>query len=115
MKHFPGHGSVAADSHHRLPVQRASLKRLQRRDLAPFRAAIEAGFPAIMTGHLAVRAVEPEQPATTSRRVITGLLREEMKFSGLVVTDALNMAGVQRAHPGATAAVRALDAGAMWC
>lgn len=112
VKHFPGHGSVAADSHHRLPVQRASLKRLQRRDLAPFRAAIEAGFPAIMTGHLAVRAVEPEQPATTSRRVITGLLREEMKFSGLVVTDALNMAGVQRAHPGATAAVRALDAGA---
>ena len=118
VKHFPGHGSLGADSHAELPVQPRPLRALERRDLVPFEAAVDAGSdgpvgaPAVLTGHIAVRAVDRGVPASISRKVTTGLLRRDLGFEGLVVTDALDMQGVQRLAPGPQAAVRALRAGA---
>ncbi|TIC85409.1 glycoside hydrolase family 3 N-terminal domain-containing protein [Nocardioides sp. GY 10127] len=94
VKHFPGHGSLTTDSHLGLPVQRAGLRSLLRTDLVPFRSAIAAGLPAVMVGHIDVRAVDPGTPASVSRKVISGLLRGRLGFHGLVVSDALDMAGV---------------------
>lgn len=111
VKHFPGHGSVPQDSHLTLPVQTRSRKQLQAVDLVPFRAAIEAGVPAIMVGHLDVRAIDPRVPSSLSRRVVTGLLRDELGHDGLVVTDSLSMAGVARGRTAAQSAVQALRAG----
>lgn len=111
LKHFPGHGSVPADSHEELPVQTRSRAALLRRDLVPFREGADHGVPAVMTGHIDVHAVSPGVPATWSRPLVTGLLRERLGFGGLVVTDAMEMAAVaDRAGSGA-AAVRALRAG----
>ncbi len=111
VKHFPGHGSVPADSHVELPVQRRSLGALRRTDLVPFRSGVERGVPAVMVAHIDVRAVDPRVPSTLSRKVVSGLLRRDLGFSGLVVTDAMNMAAVAERHSSATAAVRALAAG----
>ena len=111
LKHFPGHGSVPADSHVTLPVQTRSRAELDRIDLVPFRAAVEAGAPAVMVGHLDVRAIDPRVPSSLSRKVVTDLLREEMGFGGLVVTDALDMAGVTRGRDPGRTAVQALRAG----
>jgi beta-N-acetylhexosaminidase len=111
IKHFPGHGSVPADSHVELPVQHKSLARLKRSDLVPFKAGVAGGVPAIMVGHLDVRAVDPGVPSSLSRKVVTGLLRHRLGFDGLVVTDALNMGAVTDAYGVRRAAVRALNAG----
>ena len=112
LKHFPGHGSVPADSHTTLPVQRRTRVRLDAIDLAPFRAAVAAGVPAVMTGHLDVRAFDPGTPSSMSRSVVTGVLRRELGFDGLVVTDSLQMAGARPGRDGgARQAVRALRAG----
>lgn len=112
LKHFPGHGSVTDDSHLTLPVQRRSRRDLDRTDLRPFAQAVEAGLPAVMTGHLDVRAVDPGVPSSLSRKVTTGLLRRDLGFDGLVVTDSLQMGAVTRTHGSARAAVAALRAGA---
>ncbi|GAB2886504.1 glycoside hydrolase family 3 protein [Nocardioides pacificus] len=111
-KHFPGHGSVSANSHQVLPVQRRSLRRLAAVDLVPFRRLVAAGASSVMIAHLDVRAVDPGVPSSLSRPVITGLLRERLGFDGLVVTDALDMAGVAATHDSAAAAVAAVRAGA---
>ncbi|WP_165821006.1 glycoside hydrolase family 3 N-terminal domain-containing protein [Nocardioides gansuensis] len=111
VKHFPGHGSVPQDSHLTLPVQTRTRKQLQAVDLVPFRAAIDAGVPAIMVGHLDVRAIDPRVPSSLSRKVVTGLLRDELGHDGLVVTDSLSMAGVARGRTPAQSAVQALRAG----
>ena len=111
LKHFPGHGSVPADSHLSLPVQHRSLEELRRVDLAPFAAAVDDGVPAVMTGHLDIRAVDPRTPATLSRPVVTGLLRRELGFEGLVVTDSLQMDAVTAGRSAGEVAVRALAAG----
>ncbi len=111
LKHFPGHGSVPADSHLTLPVQTRSRVELDRTDLVPFRAAVEAGVSAVMVGHLDVRAIDPHVPSSLSRAVVTDLLRDEMGFGGLVVTDALDMAGVTRGRDPGRTAVQALRAG----
>jgi beta-N-acetylhexosaminidase len=111
VKHFPGHGSVPGDSHLTLPVQVKSRKELEATDLVPFRGAIEAGLPAVMIGHLDVRAIDPGVPSSLSRKVVTGLLRQELGFGGLVVTDALDMAGVTRGRDPGRTAVQALRAG----
>jgi beta-N-acetylhexosaminidase len=111
LKHFPGHGSVTVDSHHALPVLRSSLARLRRTDLVPFARGVEAGASAVMVGHLDVRAVDPGVPASLSRKVVTGLLRGELGFHGLVLTDALSMGAVADRYDPARAAVRAVDAG----
>ena len=112
LKHFPGHGSVPADSHRTLPVQTRSLRSLRSHDLVPFRRAVGDGMPAVMVGHIDLRAVDPGTPSSVSHQVITGVLRDQLGFDGLVVTDALEMAAVRATYDGAPASVRALRAGA---
>jgi len=113
-KHFPGHGDTASDSHIDLPVIRADRDRLEHLELVPFRAAIAAGAGSIMTGHLSVPALEPDPntPATLSARILTDLLRHELHFEGLVVTDAMDMGGITVRYAPGEAAVRAFEAGA---
>ena len=113
-KHFPGHGDVTTDSHLSLPVVPDDREELESNELVPFRAAISAGVSSIMPGHLAVRALEPDAtvPASLSRNILTGLLRNEMKFRGLIVTDAMDMGGVTSMYPPDEAAIRAVEAGA---
>jgi beta-N-acetylhexosaminidase len=109
-KHFPGHGSTSVDSHLGLPQVTHSRTRLDDVDLPPFRAAIGAGVPMVMVGHLAVPAVDSNEPASLSRPVVEGLLRNELGFQGVVVTDALVMAAVTQRYPPGEAAVRAVMA-----
>ncbi|HEX6497852.1 MAG TPA: glycoside hydrolase family 3 N-terminal domain-containing protein [Micromonosporaceae bacterium] len=110
LKHFPGHGHTTTDSHTSLPVLSQDRATLDSGDLPPFRAGIGAGADMIMVGHLDVRAIDPGIPATFSRKVLTDVLRGQLGFQGVVVTDALNMAPAERWSPG-EAAVRALLAG----
>ncbi|MCX8161118.1 MAG: glycoside hydrolase family 3 protein [Candidatus Saccharicenans sp.] len=112
-KHFPGHGDTDQDSHSLLPVIRADQERLRRVELYPFRVAIEAGVDSIMTAHLYIPALEPEEglPATLSPRIMTDLLRKQMGFKGLIVTDALEMRGITGYFGDEEAALRALKAG----
>jgi len=112
-KHFPGHGATRVDSHSDLPRVDVPLTVWFERDLPPFAACIAAGVDAIMSAHLACPALSDDQdlPATLSRRVMTDLLRGEMGFEGLVVTDALLMDGVLKGRSEAEAAVQAVEAG----
>ncbi len=113
-KHFPGHGDTSVDSHIELSVVKGDRARLDAVELVPFRAAIAAGTSTIMTGHLSVPALEPntELPATMSEKILTELLRREMGFDGLIVTDALDMGGVTSRYPPASVAERSIAAGA---
>lgn len=113
-KHFPGHGDVSVDSHLSSPVVPGDRAELESTELVPFRAAIAAGVDAIMPGHLSVPAFEPDPhlPATLSKNILTGLLRDEMKFKGIVVTDAMDMGGVTSNFAPGDAAVRSVEAGA---
>lgn len=112
-KHFPGHGNVNVDSHLALATVPGICEELERNELIPFRAAIQQKVSAIMPGHLAVPAFEPNPntPATFSRHILVGLLREKLNFTGLIVTDALDMGGVTSIASPGEAAVRAVDAG----
>ena len=111
-KHFPGHGDTGADSHISLPVLRASWARLDSVELVPFRSAIAAGVAAVMSAHIALPGVDPGQlrPGTVAPNILTGILRDSLRFGGLVVTDALNMGGIANEY-GTEAAVRAFVAG----
>jgi beta-N-acetylhexosaminidase len=112
-KHFPGHGDTATDSHIALSSIQSDKAHLESVEWVPFRAAIEAGVDSIMTAHIAVPALDaPDLPATLSPAIMTGVLRDELKFSGLVVTDALEMGGIAKGYTSGEAAVRALEAGA---
>ncbi len=114
-KHFPGHGDTETDSHLALPVLRADRNRMERVELTPFRAAIDAGVDGIMTAHLAVPALDPDgklRPATLAPPIIEGVLRGELGFRGLVVTDALYMDALKRQGSTGQVAVAALRAGA---
>lgn len=110
VKHFPGHGSVTTDSHLNLPVQPAGVADLSARDWKPFQAAIAAGAPMVMTGHIAVPALEPGVPASLSAPTYKAL--RGLGFNGVAVTDALNMGAVHKTYPAGAAAVMALAAGA---
>ncbi len=117
VKHFPGHGDTSADSHLALPVVDVPLEVLRTRDLPPFRAAIEAGARTVMTSHILLPQIDPDGPATFSSRILGDLLRGELGFDGVVVSDALDMAGAAQ-FPNAegetgipAAAARALAAG----
>ena len=115
VKHFPGHGDTETDSHLAMPVLGVDRDRLAEVELAPFRSAIAAGVDGVMTAHLAVPALDPRprlRPATLSPPILTGLLREELGFSGLVVTDALHMDGVMEHGRAGEVAVAAVQAGA---
>lgn len=114
-KHFPGHGSTVVDSHLALPEVDASLRMLETRELPPFGAAIQAGVAAVMTGHLRVLTLDPDHAATISPAVITGLLREQLGFDGLVVTDALDMHGIGGTPAIPANVVRAVAAGVDFC
>ena len=112
-KHFPGHGDTTEDSHMALARLDADRDRIEAVELAPFRAAISAGVDAVMTGHLAVPALEPDNiPATVSSKILTGVLRDELAFHGLVVTDAMDMQGLAALFDTGEASVRAIQAGA---
>ena len=113
-KHFPGHGDTATDSHIDLPVIKADRDRMEHLELVPFRAAISAGVGSIMTGHLNVPAFEPDPavPATLSPKILSDLLRGQLHFQGLVITDALDMGGITVRYAPGDAAVRAFLAGA---
>ena len=113
-KHFPGHGDVSVDSHLSLATVPGDRVEMEANELVPFRAAIAAGSGSIMPGHLAVPAFEPDAtlPATVSKNILTGLIRDGLKFKGLVVTDAMDMGGVTNLFPPGEAAVRAVEAGA---
>jgi beta-N-acetylhexosaminidase len=110
-KHFPGHGDTELDSHIELPVLDHSRSRLDDVELRPFRKAIEAGVASIMVGHLLVRELDDRWPATLSARVVDGLLRGELKYDGLVVTDDLDMRALAARWPAGETAVRAVLAG----
>ena len=111
-KHFPGHGDTASDSHLELPLLPHSRERLEAVELPPFRAAIAAGVASVMTAHLLLPELDRERPATLSAAVLTGLLRSDLGFEGLVVTDALVMEAITAHHGAGEAAVLALEAGA---
>jgi beta-N-acetylhexosaminidase len=136
-KHFPGHGDTHVDSHRSLPILNVDRARLDRVELLPFRAAIGAGVKSIMIGHLAVPALDDElvpvrrpgvgenpygtseaevpqngtMPATTSKKIVGELLRHELKFDGLVVSDAMDMGGITEHFDAGEAAIRAIKAG----
>ncbi|GHJ35882.1 glycoside hydrolase family 3 protein [Streptomyces sp. TS71-3] len=111
-KHFPGHGDTAVDSHHALPRIDADLQTLHARELEPFRAAIAAGTRAVMTAHILVPALDPQRPATLSRLILTGLLREELGHDGLIVTDGMEMQAITSAYGIERGSVLAVAAGA---
>ncbi|MFN3652762.1 MAG: glycoside hydrolase family 3 protein [Armatimonadota bacterium] len=112
VKHFPGHGDTSVDSHLALPELAVDRARLDAVELVPFRAALAAGAPAVMSAHILFRELDPERPGTLSRRILTGLLREELGFDGLVVTDCLEMRGIADHWTPEETAVLALQAGA---
>ncbi|MBM7692094.1 beta-N-acetylhexosaminidase [Peribacillus deserti] len=111
-KHFPGHGDTSVDSHLGLAAVTYDRKTLEEVHLPPFKAAIAAGVDSIMTAHVIINAIDPELPATLSKKVLTGLLREEMGFKGLIVTDAMSMHAISEEWGSGPAAVMAVNAGA---
>lgn len=112
-KHFPGHGDTTVDSHHDLPVMEHDQNRLHELELIPFKVAIKAGVASIMSAHLALPALtgDRNKPATLSPEVINELLREKLNFSGLIITDCLEMQGISKLLSPAEGAVRAIEAG----
>jgi beta-N-acetylhexosaminidase len=111
-KHFPGHGDVTVDSHHALPVLEGDRQRLDEYELKPFRAAIEQGIMSVMVGHLAVPKLTGSlEPASLSRTIVTDLLRNEFGFTGVIITDALNMKAIQNGSSLDEVYVRAVQAG----
>ena len=113
VKHFPGHGDTAQDSHLGLARLDASAERVNSMELLPFRAAIDTGVDAIMTAHIAVPSLDPQGvPATVSQPILTGILRDQLKFTGIIVTDAMEMQGLLEMFDTREASVRAIEAGA---
>jgi len=111
-KHFPGHGDTAQDSHIDLAKLDVDRDRLNAVELEPFRAAIGAGVDAVMTAHIAVPALEPDNvPATVSHKILTGVLRGDLGFRGIVITDAMDMQGLAAMFSNGEAAVRTFEAG----
>jgi beta-N-acetylhexosaminidase len=110
LKHFPGHGHTSGDSHDTLPVVAQSRDAWTRQDLPPFQAGIKAGAGVVMSGHLDVSSLDKGVPATFSHKIMTDVLRGQLKFTGVAITDAMNMPPAMK-WPAGEAAVRALNAG----
>ncbi|MEM7796939.1 MAG: glycoside hydrolase family 3 N-terminal domain-containing protein [Cyanobacteria bacterium P01_C01_bin.118] len=115
-KHFPGHGDTSVDSHLSLPVIDHDLNRLEQVELAPFKGVISPGIgkpvDAVMTAHICLSALDKQYPATLSKPILTGLLRQELGFDGLIVTDAMVMGAITKTYGAYEAAVLAVEAGA---
>ena len=115
-KHFPGHGDTAVDSHLAVPVVEKSEEAFRKTELVSFKAAIDAGIEAIMTAHVMLPAVDPARvPSTVSKKIMTGLLRDELGFEGLLLTDGMEMNAVMNLYGIEDACRRALDAGCDIC
>lgn len=117
-KHFPGHGDTAVDPHHDLPVFHGSLARIESQELVPFAAAAAAGMPTLMTAHILLPEIDPENPASLSRFLLHEILRERLNFRGVILADDLGMGAIAKRYGAGEAAVRALQAGtdiAMLC
>lgn len=110
LKHFPGHGHTSGDSHQGLPVVTQSKTAWTAQDLPPFKSGVDAGAGVVMSGHLDLQALDKGVPATFSKKIMTDVLRGQLKFTGVAVTDAMNMPPAMKWAPG-EAAVRALNAG----
>lgn len=110
-KHFPGHGSTGGDTHDGFSSTDSTLEELEACDLKPFQAAIDAGAPMIMVGHMTMTAIDSENPASLSKTIVTGILREQLGYDGIIITDALNMGAISQNYTNAEAAVKAVSAG----
>lgn len=110
-KHFPGHGDTSVDSHLGLPSQTISLEALRARELKPFAAAINAGLSMIMTSHILFPAIDPELPVTLSHRFVTAMLRVELGFDGVAISDDIGMGAMRGFFDGPEAAVRLIESG----
>ncbi|MET3986025.1 glycoside hydrolase family 3 protein [Streptomyces sp. PvR034] len=111
-KHFPGHGDTNVDSHHAMPRIDADLDTLYARELVPFKAAIAAGTKAVMSAHILVPALDPTRPATLSPQILTGLLRKELGYEGLIITDGMEMQAIAATYGIERGTVLAIAAGA---
>jgi beta-N-acetylhexosaminidase len=110
-KHFPGLGRATRDPHHDLPTIEADIREIEETHLPPFRAAMKQGVSAVMTSHALYPALDPEYPGTLSHRIVTGLIRKQLGFDGLVVTDDLEMGAIKRGWGVAAGAAAAFAAG----
>lgn len=111
-KHFPGHGDTVIDSHLDLPIEDASLERLNEVELVPFKKAIRSRMDMLMTAHIRFTSVDPEWPVTLSEIFLKKMLREELRYKGLIITDDLDMKALAKHYDTADIPVRALQAGA---
>ncbi len=111
-KHFPGHGNTSSDSHSGLPLVDRSLEEIESIDLLPFKAAVEAGVDLVMTAHIVYSALDPDNPATLSPKILQEYLRKKLGFKGVVITDSFNMGAIQKNFDPVEAAIRTLLAGA---
>jgi beta-N-acetylhexosaminidase len=117
-KHFPGHGDAAVDPHLDLPVFAGTMERLESAELVPFAAAIAAGVPLVMTAHILLPKIDPENPASLSRTMLDGVLRRRLRFDGVILADDLGMGAIAKRYGPGEAAVQTLRAGtdvAMLC
>ena len=112
IKHFPGHGDTSVDSHIGLPVIQKTLEELETFELIPFRSAINNGADAVMTAHILYPKIDGDMPATLSRKILTGYLREKLNYQGVIFTDAMEMEAISKHYKHVTPSVRALQAGA---
>ncbi|MGM0883062.1 MAG: beta-N-acetylhexosaminidase [Bacillota bacterium] len=111
VKHFPGHGDTSVDSHLDLPVVQKSMKELQSYELLPFEEAIKQDADAVMIAHLLIPQIDKQNPASLSRKIITNLLRETLKFDGVVITDDMTMGGITKHYDIVEAAIKSVQAG----
>jgi beta-N-acetylhexosaminidase len=110
-KHFPGHGDTQVDSHLELPIVEHPVERMRQVEFLPFKAAIDAGVATVMTAHVLAPALDEKRPATLSHRVVTGLLRDELGFEGVILSDDLEMKAIAGEYAVPAAAVLAVEAG----
>ncbi len=111
VKHFPGHGVTTVESHAALPVVRISREELLNGQITPFAAAIDHGAPAVMTAHILFTGLDPEYPATLSTRILSDLLRKELGFDGVIVSDGMSMRALSANYPTREILSRMFDAG----
>jgi beta-N-acetylhexosaminidase len=117
-KHFPGHGDATIDPHLDLPVFAGTMERLETEELVPFSAAVAAGMPLVMTAHILLPQIDPENPASLSREILDGVLRRRLRFDGLILADDLGMGAIAKRYGAGEAAIQTLRAGtdiAMLC